>query len=111
MDKKRWADPGDLKRCILRSRRRVGWCEFSARLLIRKPCSWRADNPISDLAAPYERSLSVTSTSGAKPCFLSSLRSSFTAAALPRVDFRRDLTRDLEWAPWGGRCGQAGIDP
>jgi hypothetical protein len=28
----RWADPGDLKRCILRSRRRVGWCEFSARL-------------------------------------------------------------------------------
>ena len=22
--KKRWADPGDLKRCILRSRRRVG---------------------------------------------------------------------------------------
>ena len=32
MDKKRWADPGDLKRCILRSRRRVGWCEFSARL-------------------------------------------------------------------------------
>ena len=23
-DKKRWADPGDLKRCILRSRRRVG---------------------------------------------------------------------------------------
>jgi hypothetical protein len=24
MDKKRWADPGDLKRCFLRSRRRVG---------------------------------------------------------------------------------------
>ena len=31
-----------------------------------------------------ERSLSVTSTSGAKPCFLSSLRISFTAAALSR---------------------------
>jgi hypothetical protein len=28
MDSKRWADPGDLKRCILRSRRRVGWCGF-----------------------------------------------------------------------------------
>jgi hypothetical protein len=52
MDKKRWADPGDLKRCILRSRRRVGWCEFSARLFARKPWSWRADNPISDFAAP-----------------------------------------------------------
>ena len=28
-----------------------GWCEFSARLFLRKPCSWRADNPISDFAA------------------------------------------------------------
>ena len=37
--KKRWADPGDLKRCTLRSRRRVGWCEFSARLFLRKPRS------------------------------------------------------------------------
>jgi site-specific recombinase XerD len=27
---------------------------------MRKPCSWRADKPISDFAAPYERSLSVT---------------------------------------------------
>jgi hypothetical protein len=51
MDKKRCADPGDLKRCILRSCHRVGWCEFSARLFSRKPCSCRADNPISDLAA------------------------------------------------------------
>jgi hypothetical protein len=82
MDSKRWADPGDLKPCILRSRRRVGWCEFSARLFIRKPCLWRTDNPISDFAAPQERSLSITSTSGAKPCFLSSLRMCFTAAAL-----------------------------
>ena len=47
-----WADPGDLNRCILRSRRRVGWCEFSARLFLREPWSWRADNPISDFAAP-----------------------------------------------------------
>jgi hypothetical protein len=51
MERKRWADPGYLKRCILRSRRRVGWCEFSARLFLRRPWSWRADNPISDLAA------------------------------------------------------------
>ena len=35
-DKNRWADPGDLKRCIFRSRSRVGWCEFSARLFMRK---------------------------------------------------------------------------
>ena len=52
--------------------------------LLRNPCSWQADNPISEFAAPQERSLSVTSTSGAKPCFLSSLRISFTAAALSR---------------------------
>jgi hypothetical protein len=26
------ADPGDLKRCIFRPRRRSGWCETSARL-------------------------------------------------------------------------------
>jgi hypothetical protein len=36
----------------LRSRRRVGWCEFSARLFRRKPCLWRAVNLISDFAAP-----------------------------------------------------------
>ena len=27
------------KRCIFRSRRRTTWCEFSARLFIRSPCS------------------------------------------------------------------------
>src|SRR3954447_11708441 len=32
-ERKRWAWPGDLNRFICRSRRRVGWCEFSARLL------------------------------------------------------------------------------
>jgi len=42
----------DVTNCILRSRRRVGWCEFSARLFLRRPWSWRADNPISDFAAP-----------------------------------------------------------
>src|SRR5579863_2110522 len=51
-DKKRWADPGDLKLCILRSRRRTGGCEFSARLFLRKPCLWRADNSILDFFAP-----------------------------------------------------------
>jgi hypothetical protein len=40
MLRKRWAEPGDLKRCSLRSRRRTAWCEFSARLFCRKPCSW-----------------------------------------------------------------------
>jgi hypothetical protein len=32
-----WADPALLKRCILRSRRRVGGCEFSARLFFHRP--------------------------------------------------------------------------
>ena len=32
-----WAEPGLLKRCILRSLRRVGWCEFSARLFLAYP--------------------------------------------------------------------------
>src|SRR5919205_1252553 len=32
-DRKRWACAGDLNRCICRARRRVGRCEFSARLL------------------------------------------------------------------------------
>src|SRR3954451_11546467 len=35
----RWAWPGDLNRFICRSRRRVGWCEFSARLF--KPLCFR----------------------------------------------------------------------
>ena len=30
----------DLNRCILCSRRRTTWCEFSARLFLRSPCSW-----------------------------------------------------------------------
>ena len=38
----RWAEP-DLKRCIFPLARRIGWCEFSARLFLRKPCSWRAE--------------------------------------------------------------------
>src|ERR1700733_3877074 len=46
MDRNRFADPGDLKRCIFRSRRRTGRCEFSARLFLRRPCSWRADKPL-----------------------------------------------------------------
>jgi hypothetical protein len=32
MLRKRWADRADLNRCILRSRRRTTWWEFSARL-------------------------------------------------------------------------------
>ena len=36
MLRNRWAEPGDLKRCSLRSRRRTTWCEFSARLFCRK---------------------------------------------------------------------------
>jgi len=38
-DRKRWACRADLDRFICRSRRLVGWCEFSARLL--SPLCWR----------------------------------------------------------------------
>ena len=34
-----------MNRCILRSLRRVGWCEFSARLLFQRPRSWRLAIP------------------------------------------------------------------
>lgn len=40
MDKKRCAEPGDLKPCILRSRRRTGTCELSARLFMRLAEMW-----------------------------------------------------------------------
>src|SRR5205823_1842543 len=40
MLRKRWADAADLNRCILRSRRRTTWWEFSARLFLRSPWSW-----------------------------------------------------------------------
>src|SRR6267143_1600191 len=39
MLRKRWADRADLNLCILRSRRRTTWWEFSARLFARSPCS------------------------------------------------------------------------
>jgi NAD(P)H dehydrogenase (quinone) len=35
LDRKRWAPPGDRNPCIFRSRRRIGTCELSARLLRR----------------------------------------------------------------------------
>ncbi len=51
-ERKRCAWPADLKRFIWRSRRRVGWCEFSARLF--RPLCRRCSTPgiISFLAAP-----------------------------------------------------------
>ena len=52
METKRWAEPGDLNHCIFRSLRRTGWCETSARLFLRSPCSCRAERPISAKAAP-----------------------------------------------------------
>ena len=51
-ERKRCAWPADLKRFICRSRRRVGWCEFSARLL--RPLCRRCSTPgiSSFFAAP-----------------------------------------------------------
>ena len=59
-----------LKRCILRSSRRVGRCEFSARLFFHRPRSCRCSMPRSRAAAPYDRKSSVTNRSGAKAYFL-----------------------------------------
>src|SRR3954463_7545413 len=52
VERNRCACRGDLKRFIWRSRRRVGWCEFSARLL--RPLCLRCSTPGSRsfLAAP-----------------------------------------------------------
>ena len=51
-ERKRCACRADLKRFICRSRRRVGWCEFSARLF--RPLCWRCSTPgiTSRFAAP-----------------------------------------------------------
>src|SRR5271163_5317965 len=75
-----------LKRCILRSRRRVGWCEFSARLFFHRPRSCRRSRPRARAAAPYDRKSSVTNRSGTNAYFLRSLRISFRAACLLRLD-------------------------
>jgi len=41
-----------IKPCAFRSRRRSGWCEFSARLLTRNPCSCRPEKPMVRSVAP-----------------------------------------------------------
>jgi len=50
-ERKRWACPADLKRFICRSRRRVGWCEFSARLFNPLCCRCSTPGMISRFAA------------------------------------------------------------
>ena len=90
-------------------------------LFLRRPCSWRARRPSFRLAAPYEPSLSVTSTSGANPtlatppsfacrgpwpappCFLMSLRMSRTAARVSR----RDCTRMSSTSPSSSTARQS----
>jgi hypothetical protein len=63
----------------------------SARLSLRRPCSRCAVSPGSEKASLYERSLSVVTWLGAKPCFLSSLRRSLRAAALALAALDQDL--------------------
>ncbi len=45
---------------IAPSRRRNGWCEFSARLLSQRPLFWRSETPTTFIAARYDRRRSVT---------------------------------------------------
>src|SRR4051794_33883265 len=75
--------PGGLRRRVT-SRRRVGWCEFSARLL--RPLCRRCSTPgiSSFLAAGELASLSVTMTRGGRPCLFSSLRSRRSAGLSSR---------------------------
>ena len=82
MERNLWAEPMLLKRCILRSRRRVGWCEFSARLLRGHPRSCRFASPRSRVAAPYDASSSVTSLSGTNPVFFQQLPHQFQGCTL-----------------------------
>ncbi len=99
MERNLWAEPGDLTRCIFRSRRRVGWCEFSERLFSRPPIWCFRVRPISRKAAPYDFNRSVTMASGRKPCLLSNFLKSFRAARLLRRfwtrTFRASLMRTL----------------
>jgi hypothetical protein len=44
--------PGELNRCTRRSRWRVGWCEFSTRLLRYRCCRCSTMGRLSRLAAP-----------------------------------------------------------
>src|SRR3954470_20899216 len=83
-ERKRCACRGDVKRFICRSRRRVGWFEFSARLF--RPLCWRCSTLgiTSRLAAPQLGSLSVIMTHGARHCRFSSLPSRRLAARLSR---------------------------
>jgi hypothetical protein len=69
-----------------RSRRRVGWCEFSARLFFHRPRSCRRERPRVRAAASYDRKSSVTYCLGTKAYFFRSLRISLRAACLLRLD-------------------------
>src|ERR1700730_10583163 len=51
-ERKRWACLADLNVRVFFSRKRVGWCEFSARLLSRLYCRCSTPGRISHLAAP-----------------------------------------------------------
>jgi hypothetical protein len=42
---KRWAEPGERKPCILRTRRRIGTCEPSVRWFLRLPRACRRPRP------------------------------------------------------------------
>ena len=69
-----------MKRCIFRSRRRVGLCEFSDRLFFHRSRSRRRSSPNSRAAELYDRKSSVTNRSGPKAYFFRSLRISFSSA-------------------------------
>jgi hypothetical protein len=73
----------------------AGWCwelntdcATRTRTELQREWNWprhAAEVAISCRAAPYDGNLLVTSTLGAKRCFLSSLRMSFRAVALARL--------------------------
>lgn len=71
-------------RAIARSRLRNGRCGFSARLFSCRPVICLAAFPISYIAARYERSLSIVSSSGRPNRFIALFRN-FNAEALSRA--------------------------
>ena len=81
-----------------RSRRRVGWCEFSARL--SRPLCLRCSTEgiTSAFVALSLASLSVTMTRGGRICRFSSLRSKRLAAGLSRRLWTRTSSTTPSWS-------------
>jgi hypothetical protein len=102
---KRCRPPGDRKPCIIRSRFRIGRCEFSARLFHPLCGRCSTSGMTYRFAAPYDRSLSVMMRFGASPCFFRSRISKRLAALV----FRRVWTISSRTKPSWSTARQSSV--